>query len=129
MFNSKQNIINRILELMLYKEETILFLDELYEDESIGQYVKNIQIDSPFQELIFSGSISQFILNNEVAITFTVEAYFHHALSEYIGSTVIYQNSDNLSNLLLQNKLKGIESAISNLLTNDILNARYDRLV
>ena len=31
MFNSKQNIINRILELMLYKEETILFLDELYE--------------------------------------------------------------------------------------------------
>ena len=129
MFNSKQILINRILELMLYKEQTILVLDELYEDELIGQYVKNIQIDSPFQELIFSGSISQFILNNEVAITFTVEAYFHHALSEYIGSTVIYQNSDNLSNLLIQNKLKGIESAISNLLTNDILNARYDRLV
>jgi hypothetical protein len=129
MLNNKQIILYRILELMISKEQSTVLLDELYEDELIGQFIKNIQIDSPFQEMVFSGAISQFILKNELVITFTVEAYFHHALSEYIGSTSKYFSTDELSNLLLFNKLKGIDSAISNLLTKDILNKRYDRLV
>jgi tetratricopeptide (TPR) repeat protein len=129
MLNNKQIILYRILELMISKEQSTVLLDELYEDELIGQFIKNIQIDSPFQEMVFSGAISQFILKNELVITFTVEAYFHHALSEYIGSTSKYFSTDELSNLLLFNKLKGIDSAISNLLTKDILNNRYDRLV
>ena len=36
---------------MLDKESTQISLDQLYEDEEIGHYVKNIQIDSPFQQL------------------------------------------------------------------------------
>ena len=43
---------------MLDKESTQISLDQLYEDEEIGHYVKNIQIDSPFQQLIFSGIIT-----------------------------------------------------------------------
>ena len=44
---STNNTIYRITELMLQHENHILSVDQLFEDEKIGDYVKSIQVDSP----------------------------------------------------------------------------------
>ena len=46
---------------MLEKQQHILLLDDLFEDEQIGSFVRNIQIDSPYQQVIFEGVLTETI--------------------------------------------------------------------
>jgi tetratricopeptide (TPR) repeat protein len=75
--------------------------------------VRNIQIDSPFQELIFSGIISVINKENELLIGFAVEGYFHYAMSRYLYTIdqdgTIFKTTDKL----YTNKLKGINDAVA----------------
>ena len=77
----KETLLYRLTELMFEKQQTFLLLDELYEDEVISSFVWNIQIDSPYQQLLFDGVLSQYNHQNEIVVSFTIEAYFHHLLA------------------------------------------------
>ena len=57
----KELLLFRLVELMFEKQQTFLLIDELYEDEVISPFIRNIQIDSPYQQLLFEGVISQFL--------------------------------------------------------------------
>jgi len=124
----KESILFRLTELMLQKQQTFLLLDDLYEDEIIESSIRNIQIDSPFQQLLFEGVLSQYIIDDAVSISFTVEAYFQHLLARVLEKDKRYITPENLLQLLKENKLKGLPEAISNLLSFDIENSDFIRL-
>jgi hypothetical protein len=64
--SKKETLLYRLTELIFEKQQTFLLLDELYEDEIISAYVRNIQIDSPYQQLLFDGVLSQYNHQNEL---------------------------------------------------------------
>ena len=74
-------LIYRLAELMLEKQYHILPLDDLFEDEQIGSFVKSIQIDSPYQQLIFEGVVTETIKEEQLRVSFTFECYFHDVLT------------------------------------------------
>jgi hypothetical protein len=43
---------------MLQKEHTSLLVDALFDDEQIGDEVKSIQIDSPYQQMLLEGVLT-----------------------------------------------------------------------
>ena len=98
---------------MIASESTQIVIDDLYEDPEIGHLVRNIQIDSPFQELIFLGIISVVNKGNELFICFAVEGYFHFALSRYLYTIDNDGSIFNTTDRLYTNKLKGIKDAIA----------------
>ena len=109
----KDKIIYKICALMIESEKAQIIIDDLYEDEEISPFIRNIQIDSPFQELIFSGVISVVNKENELYICFSVEGYFHFAMSRYLYSLDPNGNIFNIVDKLYSNNLKGINDAIA----------------
>ena len=109
----KDKIIYKICALMIESEKAQIIIDDLYEDEEISPFIRNIQIDSPFQELIFSGVISVVNKENELYISFSVEGYFHFAMSRYLYSLDPNGNIFNIVDKLYSNNLKGINDAIA----------------
>ena len=85
---------------MFEKQQTFVLLDELYEDEVISPFVRNIQIDSPYQQLLFDGVLSQYNHQNEIVVSFTIEAYFHHLLGLILNKNKDVETPKSLSNLL-----------------------------
>jgi tetratricopeptide (TPR) repeat protein len=98
---------------MLASEKTQIVIDDLYEDPEISHLVRNIQIDSPFQELIFSGVISVVNKENELYISFSVEGYFHFAMSRYLYNLDTNGSIFNIVDKLNDNNLKGLNDAIA----------------
>ena len=47
---SNQILLNHLVELMLEQLHHILSVDNLFDDEIISDFVKSIQIDSPYQK-------------------------------------------------------------------------------
>jgi tetratricopeptide (TPR) repeat protein len=126
--NKKESLLLRLTELMFQKERSFLSLDELYLEDTTSAYVRNIQIDSPFQELLFDGVLSQYIVEDEVSIAFTVEAYFQYMLAKVLYNDICFYTPEMLLLLLNKNKLKGLPEAVSNLLFFDIEKGDYKRL-
>ena len=118
----------RLVELMFEKEQTFLLIDELYEDEIIGTYIRNIQIDSPYQQLLFEGVISQFLQGEELVVNITVENYFHHLLGLILQKDDRYQSSESLIQLVQSNNLKGVKEGVSNLLGFDVELGNFNRI-
>jgi hypothetical protein len=69
---------------MLQHEQHILPVDLLFDDEQIGDFVKSIQIDSPYQQMLFEGVLTENVLNEKLYVSFTVEGYFHYVLGEVL---------------------------------------------
>ena len=119
----------RLAELMLEQEKHMLLVDELFDDELIGDYVKSIQIDSPYQQLLMEGVLTESVREEKLFISFTVEGYFHFILGE-----VIFQNSSNkdysfLTNLIENNSLNGVKEGVEQCLIKEVTNGRLERLV
>lgn len=127
--SEKETLLCRLTELMCEKQQIFLLLDELYEDEIISPYVRNIQIDSPYQQLLFDGVLSQYNHQNELVVSFTIEAYFHHLLAKVLQKDKRYQSAESLLQLIQNNNLLGIKDGISNMLIYDIENGNYLRLI
>ena len=77
-------LLYRLTELMLMKNKHILELDDLFEDDEIGEYVRSIQIDSPYQQMLLDGVLTESVIDEKLCVSFTVEGYFHHLLGEVI---------------------------------------------
>lgn len=113
-------LLYRLAELMLDKQHHILSLDDLFEDEQIGSFVKSIQIDSPYQQLIFEGVLTETIKKNQLMVSFTVEGYFHYVLGEVIEKRSEGKHSEYLKELVETNKLRGVMEGIEQCLIRDV---------
>ena len=69
---SNHLLLYRIAELMLEHEQHILPVDFLFDDEQIGDFVKSIQIDSPYQQMVFEGVLSESVREEKLFVSFTV---------------------------------------------------------
>jgi tetratricopeptide (TPR) repeat protein len=107
-------LLYRLAELMLEHEQHILPVDILFDDEQIGDFVKSIQIDSPYQQMLLEGVLTESVRDEKLFVGFTVEGYFHYVLGE-----VIWLNSNQYSEphnyflkLINSNQINGIVNAI-----------------
>jgi len=122
-------IIYRLAELMLDKQQHIIALDDLFEDEQIGSFVRSIQIDSPYQQLIFEGALTETIKEERVTVTFTVEGYFHYVLGEVIEKQTLDKGAEVLKKLLEKNQLRGIIEGVEQCLVRDVEKNDLSRLM
>lgn len=122
-------LLYRLAELMLEKQQHILALDDLFEDEQIGAFVRSIQIDSPYQQLIFEGVLTETINEERVMVTFTVEGYFHYVLGEVIEKQTEGKGAEALKKLLENNKLRGITEGLEQCLVRDVEKNDLSRLM
>ena len=122
-------LIYRLAELMLEKQQHILALDDLFEDEQIGSFVRSIQIDSPYQQIIFEGVLTETIKEERVMVTFTVEGYFHYVLGEVIEKQTEGNGAKALKELLEKNKLRGITEGVEQCLVRDVEKNDLSRLM
>ncbi len=122
-------LLYRLAELMLEKQQHILALDDLFEDEQIGSFVRSIQIDSPYQQLIFEGVLTETIKEERVMVTFTVEGYFHYVMGEVIEKQNLVHESKALKELLENNQLRGITEGVEQCLVRDIEKNDLSRLM
>ena len=122
-------LLYRLTDLMLEKQQHILALDDLFEDEQIGAFVRSIQIDSPYQQLIFEGILTETIKEERVMVTFTVEGYFHYVLGEVIEKQTDDKGAEALKELLENNQLRGITEGIEQCLVRDVEKNDLSRLM
>ena len=122
-------LIYRLAELMLEKQKHILLLDDLFEDNQIGSFVKSIQIDSPYQQLIFEGVLTETIKEDQLMVSFTVEGYFHYVLGEVIEKRSEGKQVEYLIELLETNKLRGAKEGVEQCLLRDVEKNDLKRLM
>ena len=67
---------------MISKNSLQVSLDELFDVPHLSDAVKNIQIDSPHQQLIRKGILTQYFQHNTLQVSFTMEASFHYVVSK-----------------------------------------------
>jgi hypothetical protein len=125
---SNHLLLFHLAELMLKHEQHILPVDILFNDNQIGDFVKSIQIDSPYQQLLLEGVITESVLNEKLYVSFTVEGYFHYVLGEVIEKKLVGKNSIQFSDLLKSNQLTGLLEGIENALIREVENGQTQLL-
>ena len=128
MTNNHQ-LLFRLSNIMLEKQQHVLPLDELFEDKQIGSFVRNIQIDSPYQQLIFDGVLTETIKEERIMVTFTIEGYFHYVLGEVIEQKTLDKDAKALFKILENNNLRGIIEGVERCLIRDVEKNKLKRLM
>jgi tetratricopeptide (TPR) repeat protein len=82
---------------MISKNSLQVSLDELFDVPQLSDAVKNIQIDSPHQQLIRKGILSQFFQHNTLQVSFTMEASFHYVVSRNLNLNLALKQFKNNS--------------------------------
>jgi len=121
-------ILLSLTALMLEKEKSVLLLDTLYDHPVLSAFVRDIQINNPFQHLLKKGILSQYFIDNEIVVSFTMEALFHYCLGLSIRNIEKYNDVEELLKLTQTNRLPGIKEALKYILWNDILQNEYARI-
>lgn len=80
---ANHHLVYRLAELMLQQQQHALLVDVLFDDEQIGEFVKSIQIDSPYQQLLLDGVCTESIREEQLYVSFTTEGYFHYVLGKF----------------------------------------------
>jgi len=126
---SNHQLLFHLAELMLEIEKHILPVDDLFDDDQIGDYVKSIQIDSPYQQMLLDGVLTETVKEEKLHVSFTVEGYFHYVLGEVIFQLSNGKDADFLVQLLLANQLNGIKEGVEQCLIRDVNNQQLKRLI
>jgi hypothetical protein len=126
---SNHQLLFQLAELMLENEKHILPVDDLFDDDQIGDFVKSIQIDSPYQQMLLDGVLTETVKEEKLHVSFTVEGYFHYVLGEVIFQLSNGKDSDFLVQLLITNQLNGIKEGVEQCLIRDVNNQQLKRLI
>ncbi|MFN6260068.1 MAG: tetratricopeptide repeat protein [Bacteroidota bacterium] len=126
---SNQLLLCRLAELILEKQENFLLVDDLFDDEQIGDFVKSIQIDSPYQQMLHKGILTETVKDEKLNVTFTVEGYFHYILGEVIYDLSEGNDANFLMSLLNNSTLNGIKEGIEQCLIRDVIGNQLERLI
>ena len=132
----KSLILDRIAEIMFEIDENSVSIDLLYDDEIIGPQIRNIQIDSNFQQLINDGIIS---LNN-FKVQFCFEKLFYYVLyinrkkkKQFLYTDSIKQFLDTKNKFDLTNctdyYFLEFEDVLSNDIVKEIFNSNYQSIL
>jgi tetratricopeptide (TPR) repeat protein len=121
-------LLYRVAELMLEHEQHILSVDLLFDDEQIGDSVKSIQIDSPYQQMLFEGVLTESVREEKLFVSFTVEGYFHYVLGEVIYHRTDGLDAEALKQIVEENRLNGAKEGVEQCLIREVSNHQYRRL-
>ena len=122
-------LLYRLAELMLEHEQHILPVDVLFDDEQIGAFVKFIQIDSPYQQMLLEGVLTESVRDEKLYVSFTVEGYFHFLLGEVIYNRTEGQSAAELNQIVEENKLNGAKEGVEQCLMRDVQKDDLSRLM
>ncbi len=126
---SNHLLLYRLAELMLEQEKHILSVDVLFDDEQIGDFVKSIQIDSPYQQMLLEGVLTESVHDEKLYVSYTVEGYFHHVLGEVIYNGTERKSHEALKQIVEENKLNGAREGVEQCLIRDVQNDDLTRLI
>ena len=119
----------RLAEIMLENEQHTLPVDLLFDDVQIGDYVKSIQIDSPYQQMLREGVLTESVRNEKLFVSFTVDGYFHYVLGEVIYNQTEGKGAQPLKKIVEENKLNGAKEGVEQCLIRDIHQDELSRLI
>jgi len=122
-------LIYRLAEIMLQQEQHVLPVDLLFDDAQIGEFVKSIQIDSPYQQLLLEGVLTESVREEKLYVNFTVEGYFHYVLGDVIYDSNEALGAQGLKNIVDANKLKGAKEGVEQCLKQDVQLGNLDRVM
>jgi tetratricopeptide (TPR) repeat protein len=122
-------LLYRLAELMLQHEQHILPVDLLFDDEQIGDFVKSIQIDSPYQQMFLEGVLTESVRDEKLYVSFTVEGYFHYLLGEVIYNQTEGLGAEALKQIIEKNKLNGAMEGVEQCLVRNIEKGDLRRLM
>jgi len=123
------HLLYRLAELMLQQEQHILPVDLLFDDEQIGDFVKSIQIDSPYQQMLLEGVLTESVREEKLFVSFTVEGYFHYVLGEVIFNLIQGRDLLFLKDIIEKSALNGVVEGIQQCLIRDVKSNDLDRLI
>jgi len=126
---SNHLLLFRIAELMLEHEQHVVPVDLLFDDEKIGDFVKSIQIDSPYQQMLLEGMLTEMVKEQKLFVSFSVEGYFHHVLGHVIYNSSLGKSPLFFYDLLQSNRLMGLHEGISNTLLLDVRTGSHNNLI
>lgn len=113
-------LLYRLAELMLVHEQHILPVDLLFDDEQIGNFVKSIQIDSPYQQMLLEGVLTESVRDEKLFVSFTVEGYFHFVLGEVINKRTEGLGAEALKRIVEENSLNGAKEGVEQCLIRGV---------
>jgi tetratricopeptide (TPR) repeat protein len=113
-------LLYRLAEIMLQQEQHVLPVDMLFDDAQIGEFVKSIQIDSPYQQLLLEGVLTESVREEKLYVSFTVEGYFHYVLGEVIFHQTEGLGAEVLKQIVETNKLNGKKEGVEECLIRDV---------
>ena len=113
-------LLYRIAELMFEHEQHILPVDILFDDKQIGDFVKSIQIDSPYQQMLLEGVLTESLRDEKLFVSYTVEGYFHYLLGEVLWELNRINSKFNIIELSQTNKTNGLKEGITQLLEKQV---------
>lgn len=113
-------LLYRLAELMFEHEQHVLPVDLLFDDEQIGDFVKSIQIDSPYQQMLLEGVLTETVRDEKLYVSFTVEGYFHYVLGEVIYHRTEGLGAEALKQIVEENKLNGVKEGVEQCLIRDV---------
>lgn len=113
-------LLYRLAELMLEQEQHVLPVDLLFDDDLIGDFVKSIQIDSPYQQMLIEGVLTESVRDEKLFVSFTVEGYFHFVLGEVIYTRTEGLGAEALKQIVEENKLNGAKEGVEQCLIMQI---------
>ncbi len=121
-------LLYRLAELMLEHEQHMLPVDLLFDDAQIGDFVKSIQIDSPYQQMLLEGVLTESVRVEKLFVSFTVEGYFHYVLGEVIYIRTGELGAEALKQIIEENKLNGAKEGVEQCLIMQIEQGSNDVL-
>lgn len=126
---ANHQLLYHLAELMLAEQQHQLPVDRLFDDERIGEFVKSIQIDSPYQQMLLEGVFTESVKENNLHIAFSVEGYFHYALGEVIFHQAKGKGPEFLKDIIENNELNGSNEGVEQCLIRDVENNDLSRLM
>ena len=118
-----------LAELMLEHEQHVLPVDLIFDDDHVGDFVKSIQIDSPYQQMLLEGVLTESVRDEKLFVTFTVEGYFHFVLGDVIFDQSEGKEYTYLIELLRRNRLNGVKEGVEQCLIQEVNQGKLERLV
>jgi len=122
-------LLYRLAEIMLEQEHHILAVDTLFDDDVIADFVKSIQIDSPYQQMLLEGVLTESVRDEKLFVSFTVEGYFHFVLGDVILNQSKEKEHTYLIELLQNNRLNGVKEGVEQCLILEVNQGKLERLV
>lgn len=121
-------LLYRLTELMLEHKQHILPVDLLFDDDQIGDFVKSIQIDSPYQQMILEDVLTESVRDEILHVSFTVEGYFHFVLGLVLERKFMHHSAEEIFNAISNNNLNGLKEGVEYFLIRKVANQEFDLL-